>query len=170
MRSERKTRRVLDKIDANILRLLQANARAQMKDIAEEVGLTPAPCIDRVRQLEKQEIITGYHARVDPAALGLNLLVFIEITLTDKSGDHVAKFKREISGIPQILECHWVSGSYDFLVKARLPDIGDYRDLLQEILMKLQGVKQVNSAVVIEEMKNAVGLPVDLSNILDETR
>ncbi|MFT4435953.1 Lrp/AsnC family transcriptional regulator [Caballeronia sp. 15715] len=63
----------MDRIDAKILRLLQENARAQMTDIAEEVGLTSAPCIDRVRQLEKQEIITGYHTHIDPAALGLRL-------------------------------------------------------------------------------------------------
>ena len=168
MRTEKKARRVLDRIDLKILRLLQENARAQMKDVAEVVGLTSAPCIDRVKQLERHDVITGYHARIDPSALGLGLLVFIEITLIDKSGDHVAQFKREISTIAQVLECHWVSGNYDFLLRARLHDIGEYRDLLNKILLKLPGVKQVNSSVVIEEIKNVVGLPIECSIIPDE--
>ncbi len=163
MRTERKSKRVLDRIDLNILRLLQENARAQMKDVAERVGLTNAPCIDRVRQLERHGVLTGFHARVDPNALGLDLLVFIEITLVDKSGDQVSHFKREVLNIPNVLECHWVSGNYDFLLRARLHDIADYRDLLNKILLKLPGVKQVNSSVVIEEMKNSIGLPIDFS-------
>jgi len=168
MRTERKTKRVLDRIDLKILGMLQENARAQMKDVAEEVGLTSAPCIDRVKQLERHDVITGYHARIDPSALGMSLLVFIEITLVDKSGDQVAQFKRDISTVPQVLECHWVSGNYDFLLKARLHDIGGYRDLLNKVLLKLPGVKQVNSAVVIEEMKSDVGLPIECAVRTDD--
>lgn len=160
MRIERKAERVLDRIDLNILHHLQENARLQMKDIAEAVGLTSAPCIDRVRRLEKNKVITGYHARIDPVVLDLSMLVFIEITLADNAGDRSQQFKRELAKVPAVLDCYWVSGRYDYLIKARLRDMAQYRALLSEVLLRLPGVKQVDSTVVIEEIQTAHGLPI----------
>jgi Lrp/AsnC family leucine-responsive transcriptional regulator len=162
MRTERKPERVLDKIDRKILALLQANARLQMKEIAEQVGLSPAPCIERVKRLEEQKVIEGYHARVSPEALGLSMLVFIEISIVEKTSDRVNAFQREIARVPDVIECYWVSGDFDYLVKARLKNMGDYRRLLLDVLLKVPGARQVKSSVVIEEIKNSPVLPIVL--------
>ena len=104
----------IDKTDRKILRILQKNARIAMTELAEKVGLSTTPVTERVRRLERDTIITGYHAHVNPHAVGLSLLVFVEIKLRSKSGNIFEDFRREVAKIPQIMECHLVSGEYDY--------------------------------------------------------
>ena len=143
----------LDKTDRKILRLLQQNARIPMTELAEKVGLSTTPVTERVRRLERDGYITGYHARLNPHALGQNLLVFVEIKLRSKSGNIFEDFRREVLKIPQILECHLVSGEYDYLIKVRLPDMSAYRDMLGNILLQLPAAAESRSYVVMEEVK-----------------
>lgn len=143
----------LDKTDFKILRLLQQNARIPMTELAEKVGLSTTPVTERVRRLERENIISGYHARLNPHALGQSLLVFVEIKLRSKSGNIFEDFRREVSKIPQILECHLVSGEYDYLIKLRLPDMSAYRDMLGNILLQLPAAAESRSYVVMEEVK-----------------
>src|SRR5690606_24406292 len=110
----------LDRIDRKILDILQRQGRISMTELAEQIGLSTSPCSERVRRMERDKVITGYHARVDPAALGKTLLVFVEITLSSKSGDVFDKVRQELLHLPEVMECHLVSGSFDYLVKARL--------------------------------------------------
>ncbi len=142
-----------DKIDRKILKLLQENARLSMTELAERVGLSATPVTERVRRLERDGYISGYHARLNPALLGYGLLVFVEIKLHSKSGDIFEEFRREVLKIPQILECHLVSGEYDYLIKVRMPDMSAYRDMLGKILLQLPSAVESRSYVVMEEVK-----------------
>lgn len=148
----------LDKTDFKILKLLQQNARIPMTELAEKVGLSTTPVTERVRRLERENIISGYHARLNPHALGQSLLVFVEIKLRSKSGNIFEDFRREVSKIPQILECHLVSGEYDYLIKLRLPDMSAYRNMLGSILLQLPAAAESRSYVVMEEVKEEMVL------------
>ena len=151
----------LDKTDRKILKLLQKNARIPMTELAEQVGLSTTPVTERVRRLEREDIITGYHAHLNPHALGKSLLVFVEIKLRSKSGNIFEDFRREVAKIPQIMECHLVSGEYDYLIKVRLSDMSAYRDMLGNILLQLPAAAESRSYVVMEEVKEDLTLDLD---------
>ncbi|CAB3689549.1 MULTISPECIES: winged helix-turn-helix transcriptional regulator [Achromobacter] len=153
--------RDLDRIDLKILDILQREGRISVTDLAERVSLSATPCSDRVKRMEREGVITGYHARVNPAALGKNLLVFLEIKLSAKSGDVFDKVKKELLYVPEVMECHLVSGDFDYLVKARLTEMNEYRRLLGEILKRLPASAESRSYVVMEEIKETLFLPVD---------
>ncbi len=153
--------RQFDRIDRRILDILQRNGRIAITELAEQVGLSATPCAERVRRLERTGVITGYHAHVSPQALGRSMLVFLEINLSAKSGDAFDKVKKELLHIPEILECHLVSGDFDYLVKARITEMAAYRKLLGEILERLPASAQSHSYVVMEEIKETLILPID---------
>lgn len=153
--------RQLDRVDRKILEILQRNGRISLTELAEEVGLSASPCAERVRRLEKTGVITGYYARVSAHALGRGMLVFLEIKLSAKSGDAFEKVKKELLHIPEIMECHLVSGDFDYLVKARLTEMTAYRKLLGEILRRLPASAETCSYVVMEEIKETLSIPID---------
>ncbi len=148
----------LDRIDRNILRLLQAQGRMSMTELADRVGLSVTPCSERVKRLERDGFILGYHARLDPHRLGQHLLVFVEIKLVAKSGAIFDDFRREVLKLPNVLECHLVSGEFDYLIKARIPEMGAYRKLLGDMLLALPGARESRSYMVMEEIKESLVL------------
>jgi len=162
MRTQRNSVRELDKIDRRILKILQQDGRMAMKDLAEQVGLSVTPCIERVKRMERDQVIAGYYARVNPHQLRASLLVFVEITLDHKSGNMFEQFRREVQRIPEVLECHLVSGDFDYLIKARIGEMADYRKLLGDILLQLPGAVQSKSYVVMEEIKETLTIAVDV--------
>lgn len=145
----------LDRIDRKILDILQRQGRISMTELAEQIGLSTSPCSERVRRLERSGVITGYHARVNPQAIGRPLLVFVEITLSAKSGDVFDRVRRELAHLPEVLECHLVSGGFDYLVKARLQAMTEYRELLSTILNRIPVPCQSHSYVVMEEVRES---------------
>jgi len=151
----------LDRIDRKILDMLQRQGRVSMTELAEHIGLSASPCAERVKRMERDGVITGYHAHVSPEALGRTLLVFVEIKLSAKSGDVFDKVRKELLHMPEVLECHLVSGSFDYLVKARLSGMSEYRHLLGDILKKLPVAAESHSYVVMEEIKETLVLAVD---------
>lgn len=153
--------RDLDRIDLKILDILQREGRISITELAERVSLSATPCSDRVKRMEREGVIAGYHARINPAALGKNLLVFLEIKLSAKSGDVFDKVKKELLYVPEVMECHLVSGDFDYLVKARLTEMNEYRRLLGDILKRLPASAESRSYVVMEEIKETLYLPVD---------
>jgi len=153
--------RALDRTDLKILDVLQRNGRISMTELADEVSLSTTPCSERVKRMEREGVIQGYYARVNPSALGRKLLVFLEIKLSAKSGDVFEKVKKEIMHIPEVMECHLVSGDFDYLVKARLKEMNKYRQLLGEILQRLPASAESRSYVVMEEIKETLYLPTD---------
>ena len=159
MRVQKDSSRVLDRIDLHILSILQDDGRIVMKDLAERVGLSLTPCIERVKRMERDGVIAGYHARVAPRALGLQILVFVEITLRQKSGEAFERFRRAMLAIPEVMECHLVSGDFDYLIKARIAEMTEYRRLLGEILHVADG-GQSKSYVVMEEIKETLAVSI----------
>jgi Lrp/AsnC family leucine-responsive transcriptional regulator len=151
----------LDRIDRKILEILQRQGRIPMTELAQQIGLSTSPCTERVRRMEREGVITGYHARIDPQAIGKTLLVFVEITLSSKSADVFDKVRTELLHVPEVMECHLVSGGFDYLVKARLRAMSDYRRLLGDLLKKLPVTAESNSYVVMEEVKESLYLPLD---------
>lgn len=153
--------RALDRIDLNILRVLQRNGRISYTDLADQVGLSTTPCMERVKRLEKQGVIEGYYARLSPSHLGYSMLVFVEIALSYQSPDAFERFNEAVADLPYVLECHLVSGDADYLLKARIADMSEYRELLGEMLLTLPGVKNSKSYIVMEEVKESLSLPVN---------
>jgi len=161
MRTQKDSVRTLDKLDRKILHILQEDGRISMKDLSEQVGLSITPAIERVKRMERDGVITGYHARIDPPALGAKLLVFVEITLNTKSASMFEQFRREVLRIPEVQECHLVSGDFDYLIKARIHEMAEYRKLLGEMLLQLPGAAQSKSYVVMEEIKETLFLSTE---------
>jgi len=155
-----RTARKLDRLDRRILQQLQHNGRMPFVELAAAVGLSPSPCLERVRRLEKDGVIRGYTAIIDPQAIGAGLLVFVEISLDYTSPDIFERFRAAVCEFGQIQECHLVSGNFDYLLKVRIGDMAEYRELLGLILRTLPGVRDSRSFVVMEEVKETLAVPV----------
>jgi Lrp/AsnC family leucine-responsive transcriptional regulator len=143
----------LDRIDRNILRELQKNGRISNVDLSQKVGLSPTPCLERVKRLEKQNVIKSYTALLDPQYLNASLLVYIELTLKRSSPDVFEVFNSAAKKLDSILECHLVSGDFDYLLKTRVADMSAYRKVLSETLLSLPNIKSSRTYVVMEEVK-----------------
>ncbi len=150
----------LNRIDRNILRVLQEDARISYVALAREVGLTTTPCIERVKRLEREGVIRGYQATLDPDYLDAGLVVFVQIRLTRTAQDIFAEFKAKASSLEAVQECYLVSGNFDYLIKARVADMHAYREFLGETLLTLPGVQESTSYVVMEQVKETLKLPV----------
>ena len=146
----------LNRIDRNILRTLQQYGRLSYAELARKVGLTTTPCIERVRRLERDGVITGYCALVNPEAVGAGMVVIVQIRLTRTSQDTFEEFKAAASQLPEVQECYLVSGNFDYLIKARVADMTAYRELLGETLLGLPGVQESTSYVVMETVKESL--------------
>ncbi|WP_151791660.1 Lrp/AsnC ligand binding domain-containing protein [Acinetobacter soli] len=153
--------RALDRIDRQILDILQKEGRIAISELASRVNLSTTPCSERVKRLERDGVITGYHARLNPAYVDRNLLVFLEIKLSAKSGDVFDQVARDLVAIPEVLECHLISGEFDYLVKARLKEMSAYRRLLGDLLKKLPSSASSHSYIVMEEIKETLFLEVN---------
>lgn len=150
--------RALDRIDHQILEILQKEGRIAISELAARVNLSTTPCSERVKRLEREGIIMGYHARLNPKMVDRNLLVFLEIKLSAKSGDVFDQVARNLSALPEVLECHLISGEFDYLVKARLKEMSAYRRLLGDLLKQLPASASSHSYVVMEEVKESLYL------------
>ena len=143
----------LNKIDRNILRALQRDARMSFAELARRVGLSTTPCKQRVKKLERQGVIRGYQAILEPNALAAGLVVFVQIRLNRTAQDIFDDFKQAALDLPQVQECYLVSGNFDYLIKARVADMAAYRALLGDTLLALPGVQESTSYVVMEQVK-----------------
>jgi Lrp/AsnC family leucine-responsive transcriptional regulator len=152
--------KALSRIDANILRQLQSNGRISYAELARRVGLTTTPCMERVKRMEKEGVIKGYTALLDPAYLQAELVVFVQIRLSRTSQDIFEQFKEAAFALSEVQECYLVSGNFDYLIKARVADMSAYRVLLGETLLTLPGVQESTSYVVMEQVKETLNIPV----------
>jgi len=150
----------LDRTDRKILKHLQSDGRIATVDLAEKVGLSPTSTSERIKRLQREGYIAGYGARLDPHRLGLELLVFVEVSLDKTTPDVFEKFAEAVKRAPEVLECHMVAGGFDYLVKTRVADMAAYRRFLGEILLALPGVKETRTYAVMEEVKSDGMLPV----------
>lgn len=144
----------LDQIDLDILAALQADGRTTNVALARQVGLSPTPCLERVKSLEAGGFIKGYAASLAPAALGLGLTVFVQIAIDSTSQRVFEEFRAAVLAIPEIQECHMVAGGYDYLLKVRVPDMVAYRNFLGAVLSGIPGIRETHSYPVMEEVKD----------------
>jgi len=140
----------LDRIDLKILTELQKNGRITNVDLAAAVGLSPSPCLTRVKRLEQAGYITGYGAQLQLRKLGDVLLVFTEMTLSDHRTDDFSRFEAAIRNVPEIIECHLVSGGYDYLLKFVTNGVNHYQSVIESMLERNIGIEKYFSYIVIK--------------------
>ena len=150
----------LDSIDRKILRELQKEGRITYAELARRVGLSTSPCLERVKRMERGGVSRGYTTLLNPARLGANLVVFVQIRLQRTSQDIFEKFKQAAIDLEEVQECYLVSGNFDYLIKARVPDMDAYRKLLGTTLLSLPGVQESTSYVVMELVKETMNIPI----------
>jgi Lrp/AsnC family leucine-responsive transcriptional regulator len=150
----------LSKIDKNILRLLQKNGRVSYAELSRQVGLSTTPCMERVKRLEKQGVIKGYTAVINPSYLSAGLVVFVQIRLARKAQGIFSEFREAAIKLEEVQECYLVSGNFDYLIKARVADMPAYRHFLGETLLTLPDVQESTSYVVMEEVKETLSVPI----------
>ncbi|MFT7387694.1 MAG: Lrp/AsnC family leucine-responsive transcriptional regulator [Candidatus Endobugula sp.] len=150
----------LDRLDKSILRQLQNNGRISNVELAKRVGLSATPCLNRVKRLESVGCIQQYTVRVNPDFIDAAMLVFVELRLDRTSKDAFNHFRHAVLKLPEIMECHLVSGDFDYLLKARVPDMSAYRTLLGETLLSLPHVNSTRTYIVMEEVKDTDTIPI----------
>ena len=150
----------MDRIDRKILKELQEEGRLTNVELAKRVNLSPTPCLERVRRLEKTGIIQGYAARLNPSALEAGLTVFVQVTLNRTTTDVFDDFKRAALQEPGIAECHMVAGGFDYLIKVRVRDMDAFRQFLEAKINALPGVSSTTTYVAMETVKEGDAVPV----------
>ena len=150
----------LDAIDRRILKALQRDARLQNVELAREVGLSPSPCLRRVRLLEEAGIIERYVALLNPAKIGMGLTVFARVWLTAQDAKTVDHFTNAIRQLPQVVECHLMAGDCDFLLRVVVADLEDYRRFQIESLTGIKGVQSVKTDIPMQKIKLTSELPL----------
>ncbi len=149
----------LDDTDYRILRALQADGRMTNAHLAEQVHLSPSPCLRRLRRLESDGPITGYGARLDRKSLGWSVMAFVGINVERHGASEVEAFMQAVRESPQVVSCHALAGSVDFLLQVVARDLDDHFDLMVA-LSALPGVKDIQSSIAINEVKPFTGLPL----------
>ncbi len=152
---------VLDKFDRDILHKLQRNGRMSNQELAEAVNLSPSPCLRRVRRLEDEGFIEGYAALLNARKLGLNLMAFIQISMDKHIPERFTEFDRIISALPEVLECHLITGqAADYLLKVIVEDMDAYQQFLLNKITRIEGVSGVHSSFVLRSPISSTALPI----------
>ena len=150
----------LDAIDLKILNVLQADGRLTNQELADAVGLSPSPCLRRVRRLERAGFIRAYRAVLDRDSVGLGLTVFVEIKVEKHSRDNASTLREALAAMPEVVSCHMVSGVADFIAEIVVPNLKAYERLLTERLLTLPMVGDFRSNFSLSEVKSAAALPL----------
>jgi DNA-binding Lrp family transcriptional regulator len=150
----------LDATDHKILEILQGNSNITNAQLAHEIGLSPAPTLERVKKLEQAGIIRSYHAVVDPATVGLGVSTFVMVSLKGHNRDNIEKFTKAIQNIKEVIECHHVTGAGDFILKIVCADIPSYQKLMLEEVTNIEVVDSMQSMVILSTFKESKVIPV----------
>lgn len=151
----------LDRYDRQILEILQRDGRISNQDLADRIGLSPSPCLRRVRTLEEAGLITGYRALLDAKKLGLSLMALIGISMDQHTPERFANLESAIAEIPEILECLLITGQQsDYQLKVVVRDMDAYQDLLLNKITRIQGVTGVHTSFVLRKVVDRTSLPV----------
>lgn len=149
----------LDETDLDILRRLQRNARVSNAELSREVNLSPPSTLERVRRLERLGIVRAYGALLDATALGLAVTVYVQVTLSLHQDKPIESFRECVRRMPEVLECHNVSGDFDFLLKVVAEDIAAYESFVRSTLSRVPGVERLQSSFVLATAKQTLQLP-----------
>ena len=150
----------LDDTDRRILALLQDDGRISLAELAQKVGLSPSPCLRRMRNLEKAGVIARYVAVLDQQAVGLPVSVFISIKLASQKQDALDRFAKTISRWPEVLECYLMTGPRDYWLRVVVPDLAAYERFLKQKLTRVDGVASIESSFALEQVKYTNVLPL----------
>lgn len=150
----------IDRTDLRILEELQRDGRLSNAALARRVNLSPTPCLERVKRLERDGFIRGYRAELDPAPVDLGLQVFVTVSIDRTSDEAFSRFATAVRTLPEVLECHMVAGGFDYLLKIRVRDMAKFRELLGRTLSEVPGIRETRSYVVMEEVKRGGSLPL----------
>jgi Lrp/AsnC family leucine-responsive transcriptional regulator len=151
----------LDAIDRRIVAALQADGRLANVELAERVGLSPSPCLRRVKRLERDGYIEAYRAMLQRGRVGLGLTVFVGVKIDSHANDRAETFQTAIVAMPEIVACHLVAGDVDYLLEVVVPDLAHYQDFLVGQLLNLSIIREVRSSIAIETLKAGAPLPLD---------
>ncbi|MBO6536303.1 MAG: Lrp/AsnC family transcriptional regulator [Balneolaceae bacterium] len=150
----------LDDVDKEILRILQKEGRISNKDLAERINLTTTPTLERVRRLEREGVISGYEAKVNPETIDLGLNAFVTITLSAHRLRLLDEFTNEVKAIPEILACYNTTGDGDFLLHIVAKDVEDYERIMRTKLATLPDVQRMYTSIVLNVIKEQTNIPI----------
>ena len=150
----------LDRYDRRILELLQADGRLSNQELAEKIGLSPAPCWRRVRRLEAAGLIEGYSANLNPHKLGLTVTAFTFVSLENHHPGSVEAFDRVIRDCPEVMECHSLSGQHDFLLRIVAADLAAYESFLSTHVLGIASVRSASTSFVLKSQKSTTRIPL----------
>ena len=160
--SEKLRQTDLDEIDRKILALLQGNARLANIELADQVGLSPSPCLRRVRELEERGIVRRYVTLLDPAQVGLPVSVFVNVTLERQIEPALERFEAAILKRPEVMECYLMTGDFDYLLRVVTADLSAYERFLVENLTRVPGVSSIRSSFALKQVKYSTALPLGI--------
>ena len=151
----------IDELDRSILAILQEEGRITNVELASRVGLTAPPCLRRMRALEESGVIKGYHAELDPGALGYGIMVFALVSLRSQAEDDLRAFESHVATLPEVRECHMLNGEIDFILKIVAHDLQSFQNFLTSKLTPAPNVASVKTSLTIRTSKTSCGIPVD---------
>lgn len=155
----------LDSIDWKILGLLQADARVSNVELAKAIGLSPSPCLNRVRALEEAGYISRYVTLLDALRVGLKVSVFIQVTLERQIESALERFENAIRGRPEVMECYLMTGDADYLIRVVVADIQVLEEFILKFLTKLPGVGNIKSSFALKQVKYQTALPLPVAAV-----
>lgn len=155
-----KNRIKLDATDRKILEILQNDSNITNAQLAKEIGLSPAPTLERVNKLEGAGVIKSYHAVIDPASVNLGVGTFVMATLKGHNKENIDKFVSAINGIDEVIECHHITGAGDFILKLVSTDIASYQQLMLEKVSNIDVVDSLQTMVILSTFKDSRSLPI----------
>jgi len=151
----------LDDIDYKILKIMQEDARLSNVDLAEQIGLSPSPCLRRLRRLEGDGVIDGYTAVVDQTRVGLPVSVFISIALKEQSEGALEEFEEAVTALPEVMECYLMTGTSDYLLRVVTPDLAGYEKFLKNNLTGIPVIASIQSSFALKQVIYRAALPLD---------
>lgn len=150
----------LDHIDHKILRHLQENARITNAELADRVGLSPTPCLRRLRRLEADGVIKGYHTEIDREALGVNVTVIILVKLEREDDKTLREFEKAVKNRSEVMECYLVTGKFDYFVRVVVPSLASYETFLSETMLRMPNIATVESSFTLREVERKIVMPI----------
>lgn len=155
----------IDETDCRILDVLQKDGRISNQDLADRIGLSPSPCLRRIRLLENSGIIQKYVALLNPSAVGLGLQAIVQVRLDHQTNASVNRFEKDILKYPQVLECDLIAGDWDYVLRVAVSDLKEFREFCVNSLARIGGVANVKSSISMKQVKYSTALPVNSQHL-----
>lgn len=150
-----------DPINRRIVEALQADGRLTNQELADRVGLSPSPCLRRVKALEAASVISGYVALVDPATAGLSVTAFVRVRLDQQDDHHLQRFEAEVQRFPEVMECYLMTGESDYQLRLLVGSLAEFEDFLRQKLTRIAGISQVTTSFALRPIVYRTALPLD---------